>query len=163
MHQLIKEVSECLHRCWSMGWNEANGGNLSLRIDREKYSDDIKELTDNKDIRVIELSQAAPSLAGEYFIVTGRGQYFRKALDYPSQVLGVVQISEKGDSYRILWGFEEGGQATSEFPTHLAAHDMRIKQSKGEERLILHCHPPELIALSFILPLGLSKQSKKLR
>lgn len=155
INQLIKEVAETLHRCWSMGWNEANGGNLSMRIDQEKHANDIKGFVASvKDIREIPLSKAEPDLAGEYFIVTGTGQYFRNAIAHPAQVLGVVQITEKGESYKILWGFENGGRATSEFPTHLAGHRTRLKQAKRQENVILHCHPPELITLSFVLPLN---------
>ncbi len=154
IHQLIKDVAQMLHCCWSMGWNEANGGNLSMRIDKQKYANELKKLSENISLhREIPLSKAEPELAGEYFVITGTGQYFRNAVAYPSQVLGIVEITDKGESYKILWGFDNEGRATSEFPTHLTAHRTRFKQSAGAENIILHCHPPELITLSFVLPL----------
>ncbi|MFV0431085.1 MAG: rhamnulose-1-phosphate aldolase [Alphaproteobacteria bacterium] len=156
INQLIKEVSETLHRCWSMGWNEANGGNLSLRIDKEKYTSDITQYQKSPNLREIPLAKAESDLAGEIFIVSGTGQYFRHAIEYPEQVLGLVEIAQDGKSYKILWGFEGEGRATSEFPTHLAGHRTRLKQAKGSESLILHCHPPELISLSFTMPLNSS-------
>lgn len=155
INQLITEVAETLHRCWSIGWNEANGGNLSLRIDKEKYAADIQKLK-NGNLREIPLAQAEPLLAGEVFIVTGTGQYFRHALERSEYVLGIVEITQEGKAYKILWGFEGEGKATSEFPTHLAGHRTRLKAAGGAENLIFHCHPPETIALSCVLPLDSS-------
>ncbi len=152
LHSLITQVAQSLYRCWHMGWNEANGGNLSLRIDKEKYAADIQKLQ-SRHLREIPLAQAEPLLEGEVFIVTGAGQYFRHAIEQPEHVLGLVEITQSGQAYKILWGFENGGKATSEFPTHLAGHRTRLKAARGAENLIFHCHPPEIIALSFLLPL----------
>lgn len=150
--QYIKEISEMLYRCWLLGWNEANGGNLSMRIDKDQYPDDIQKYKINNP-REIPLDQPEPELAGEIYFVTGTGQYFRNAPTDPERVLGLVEITANGQAYKILWGFKDGGQATSEFPTHLAGHRARLKATKGQERIILHCHPPEFIALSFLMPL----------
>ncbi len=94
-----------------------------------------------------------PDLDGEYFLVTGSGQFFRHALDHPNQVFGIVQIVENGTAWRQVWGFSSGARPTSEFPTHLVAHAVRKRVSNGRERMILHAHPPEFIALSFLEPL----------
>ncbi|MGL3993494.1 rhamnulose-1-phosphate aldolase, partial [Pediococcus acidilactici] len=53
----------------------------------------------------------------------------------------------------IKWGFNDGGQPTSEFPAHLMSHLARLKQDP-EQRVIMHCHPTNLIAMTFTLPLS---------
>ena len=90
---------------------------------------------------------------GNIFLVTGSGQFFRHALDRPNQVMGIVQIVNGGTAYRHVWGFSSGARPTSEFATHLVAHAVRKRQSGDRERIILHSHLPEFIALSFLEPL----------
>ena len=42
--------------------------------------------------------------AGEYFITTGSGKFFRNVEPDPVHSIGIVEINEKGDSWRIVWG-----------------------------------------------------------
>ncbi len=57
------------------GWDERNGGNLTLRTDDA----DIAPYHDNfhQQPRYIPLSQPMPLLANTPFIVTGSGKFFR--------------------------------------------------------------------------------------
>lgn len=150
----VKEAAPFIHLCWEMGWNEANGGNFSWRLPTGEIegilSRHYPELPpgENNPIPIDE-----PDLDGEYFLVTGSGQFFRHALNHPNQVFGIVQIVESGTAWRKVWGFSSGARPTSEFATHLVAHAIRKRVSKGRERMILHSHMPELIALSFLEPL----------
>ena len=66
-----------------------------------------------------------PDLDGEYFLVTGSGQFFRHAIEHPNQVFGIVQIVDGGTGWRQVWGFSSGAKPTSEFATHLVAHAVR--------------------------------------
>lgn len=64
------------------GWDERNGGNLTLRTDDA----DIAPYHDNfhPQPRYIPLSQPMPLLANTPFIVTGSGKFFRNVqLDPP--------------------------------------------------------------------------------
>ncbi|MGL3994584.1 rhamnulose-1-phosphate aldolase, partial [Pediococcus acidilactici] len=61
----------------------------------------------------------------------------------------------------IKWGFNDGGQPTSEFPAHLMSHIARLKQDP-EQRVIMHCHPTNLIAMTFTLPLTAKTFSRTL-
>ncbi|MFK5261360.1 class II aldolase/adducin family protein, partial [Lactiplantibacillus plantarum] len=40
----------------------------------------------------------------------------------------------------------------SEFPSHLMTHIQRLKQDPNQ-RVVMHCHPTNLVAMSFTLPL----------
>ena len=150
----VKEAAPFVHLCWEMGWNEANGGNFSWRLPTEETRGILERLyPDLVPGPANALPIDEPDLDGEYFLVTGSGQFFRHALDHPNQVFGIVQIVENGTAWRQVWGFSSGARPTSEFPTHLVAHAVRKRVSNGRERMLLHAHPPEFIALSFVEPL----------
>lgn len=150
----VEEMAPFVRLCWEMGWNEANGGNVSWRLPTDEITAILRRRFPNAKRHPSEkLQRPQPELDGEYFLVTGSGQFFRHALDHPDEVFGIVQIVEDGTAYRRVWGYAMGGQPTSEFATHLVGHAIRKKVSGGRERVILHCHVPEFIALSFLMPL----------
>ena len=150
----VKEAARFVHLCWEMGWNEANGGNFSWRLPTEEIEQVLaRHYPELRPGTPVPAPIDEPNLDGEYFLVTGSGQFFRHALEHPNQVLGIVQIVENGTAYRHIWGFSSGARPTSEFATHLVAHSVRKDASNGRERIILHAHLPELIALSFLEPL----------
>jgi rhamnulose-1-phosphate aldolase len=133
------------------GWHERNGGNLSYRIKQEEVEavkDNFHAITEWKPI-----GNTVPGVAGEYFLVTGSGKYMRNVILAPEDNITIIKIDDKGENYGILWGLAHGGRPTSELPTHLAAHALRKKLSKGTNRIIYHAHPTNLIALTFVLPL----------
>lgn len=68
-------------------------------------------------------------------------------------VFGIVEINEKGDVWRIVWGLENGAGPTSEFLSHFLNHSMRKEVTDSTNRVICHCHATNVIALTFILPL----------
>ena len=65
----------------------------------------------------------------------------------------VIEIDEQGRRYRICWGLRDGGVPTSELPSHLMNHEVKKKRTNGKHRVIYHCHPANIIALTFVLPL----------
>ena len=95
----------------------------------------------------------ADNLAGEYFITTGSGKFFRNVEPDPDHSIGIVEINDKGDSWRIVWGLEDGAKPTSEFPSHFMNHSVRKAATNGANRVIYHCHATNVIALTYILPL----------
>lgn len=150
----VKEAAPFIHMCWKMGWNEANGGNFSWRLPTLEIEAILaRHYPELATGPAVPMPLDEPSLDGEYFLVTGSGKFFRHALEHPNQVFGIVQIVEKGTAWRQVWGFSSGAKPTSEFATHLVAHAVRKQVSKGRERMILHAHLPEFIALSFLEPL----------
>ena len=49
----------------------------------------------------------------------------------------------------MLWGVEGNAAPTSEFPTHLMNHMERLKVDPTH-RVIMHCHPVNTIAMTFV-------------
>ncbi|KRL87853.1 rhamnulose-1-phosphate aldolase [Lacticaseibacillus pantheris] len=138
------------------GWDERNGGNVSCRL----TEDELRGYGDVHEVkRVIPIKFDASELAGDYFLVTGTGRYFKNVRDFPERDTGLVRIREDGRSVDLMWGFSDGGQPTSEFPAHLMTHISRLKQDP-KQRVVMHCHPTNLVAMSFTVPLdekGLSR------
>ncbi|WP_251551476.1 rhamnulose-1-phosphate aldolase [Neobacillus muris] len=141
----LQEMIETTTNLYRHGWDERNGGNISYLLNQYEV---IPYLDVTKVIRTIPMNFDASALAGKYFIVTGSGKYFKNVKQDPASNLGVIRISEDGRSYEILWGFENGGVATSELPTHLMNHMTRLSVDKNH-RVIMHCHATNLIAMSF--------------
>lgn len=133
------------------GWHERNGGNYSYRIKCEEAESVMDSFSFDRGFTPIGVD--VPNLAGEYFLVTGSGKFMRNVILDPAANICVIQVDETGKNYRIVWGLTEGGRPTSELPTHLMNHSIKKELTGGRHRVILHSHPTNLIALTFILPL----------
>ena len=136
---------------WLKGWDERNGGNISLRLLPEDVAPYRSDLYPQP--RQEPLTQPMPELANAYFIVTGSGKFFRNVQINPSENLVVLQINGQGNGYQILWGLDKGGLPTSELAAHFQSHIVRMKLSNGSDRVIMHCLATNLIALSYVLEL----------
>lgn len=132
-------------------WHERNGGNLSYRIKDEEIEAVKEELTDNNPWQPIGTS--VPGLAGEYFMVTGSGKYFRNVILDAEANTCIIKVDESGENYKICWGLIGGGRPTSELPSHLMNHEVKKEVTDGRHRVIYHAHPTNIIALTFVLPL----------
>lgn len=135
---------------WEQGWHERNGGNLSYRVKPEE-AESVRENFQAGEWR--QIGTCVPKLAGEYFLVTGSGKYFRNVIIRPEDSLCMIELDEKGESYRIVWGLVNGGRPTSELPSHLMNHEVKKQLTNGRYRVIYHAHPANVIALTFVLPL----------
>lgn len=136
---------------FNQGWHERNGGNLTYRIKKEEIESVREELSYDK--AWASIGTSVPNLKGEYFLVTGSGKYFRNVPLDPMDSIGIVEIDEQGENYRICWGFVNGGRPTSELPSHLMNHEVKMLASEGKHRVIYHAHTTNTIALTFVLPL----------
>lgn len=143
--KFVIEMMETTANLYRLGWDERNGGNISYLLTTEEV---YPYLGGKKEIRTIPMSFDASPLAGRYFIVTGSGKYFKNVSKDPAVNLGLIRITEDGRSYEILWGFEDGGVATSELPTHLMNHITRLSVDTNH-RVIMHCHATHLLGMSF--------------
>ena len=70
----MTEMIRTLTNMYNHGWDERNGGNVSMLIDEEQVA---KCLDPERVIRRIPTGFTEPSLAGKYFLVTGTGKYFK--------------------------------------------------------------------------------------
>lgn len=154
----LQEMIETASNLYRLGWDERNGGNISYLLTEEEV---LPYVDINKAVRTVEMNFDASALAGKYFIVTGSGKYFKNVAKNPSVNLGLIRIGADSKSYEVLWGFEDGGVATSELPTHLMNHIQRLKVDKNH-RVIMHCHATHLIAMTFTHSLDEKKLTKTL-
>ena len=135
---------------WQQGWHERNGGNLSYRIKPGEIESVQEELNPGE---WCPIGVSVPKLAGEYFLVTGAGKYFRNVTIKPEDSFCIIELDSKGENYRTCWGLINGGRPTSELPSHLMNHEVKVIATGGRHRVIYHCHPANIIALTFVLPL----------
>ena len=146
----VQELAGVAGEIYLKGWGEANGGNISIRLTDEElapFSNCLQGGTENR------LPFVLPELAGESFLVTATGVFFRNIAACPEKSLGIIRLNANGDRFTVTWGFSQGGRPTSELSAHLLSHAARKGASGGKDRIILHTHATHLIALTFVLPL----------
>ena len=142
----VEEMKKTTANMYRMGWDERNGGNISVLLD----SDEVGEYLDlNHVIRTIPTGFDATALIGKIFIVTGTGKYFKNVMDDPETNLGIIRIAEDGTTAELLWGYKDGGKFTSELPAHLMSHTARLAVNPNN-RVIMHTHPTNLLAMTFV-------------
>ena len=131
---------------YAHGWDERNGGNISLLLDEAE----VKEYLDTEAVlRAIPTGFSAPELDGKYFLVTGTGKYFKNVQVAPDVNLGLVRLTDGGGTAELLWGYTDGGRFTSEFPAHMMSHVARLAVDPAN-RVVMHCHPANLLAMTYV-------------
>ena len=141
----MTEMIRTATNMYNHGWDERNGGNISLLLDENE----VKEYLDLIPIRVLETGFEEPELNGMLFLVTGTGKYFKNVQYAPDVNLGIVRLAENGAKAELLWGFSDGGRFTSEFPAHMMSHAAR-RRIDSDNRVIMHCHPANLLAMTYV-------------
>ena len=144
--KFMREMCQPTANMYRLGWDERNGGNISLLLD-EKEAAEYLDL--NRVIREIPIGFEAKALAGKLFLVTGTGKYFKNVAEDPENNLGIVRIKADGKTAELLWGYKDGGRFTSEFPAHMMSHMARL-QADPLNRVVMHCHPTNLLAMNFV-------------
>ncbi|MCR4695310.1 MAG: rhamnulose-1-phosphate aldolase [Pseudobutyrivibrio sp.] len=134
------------------GWHERNGGNLSYRMTKDDVEYCARFFKKHPG-EWVEMPVSANNLKGEFFIVTGSGKFLENVNTEPQNNIAIVEINQTGNSYRIVWGLDQGGKPTSEFPTHFLTHSARKMATDGDNRVIYHAHTPYVVALTNVLPL----------
>lgn len=149
--KFVKGFIEIAKNGYNNDWHERNGGNLSYRL----TEDDVKEVSKflKYDNEYKPIGTSVPKLSGEYFMVTGSGKFFKNVDLDTEDSCCIIQIDDTGENYKVLWGLKNGGRPTSELPTHLMNHEIKKITTNNEHRVIYHCHPTNVIALTFVLPL----------
>lgn len=151
--EIIKSFIRLCDDGFNLGWHERNGGNLTYRMKSEEV-EQCRCFFLEVPKQWVKLGVEASNLAGEFFISTGSGKFFRNVILNPEDSFCIVEINKKGDSYRLVWGLVNGGIPTSEFESHLMNHSVKKSTTKNEFRVIYHAHTPNIIAMSFIIPLS---------
>ena len=142
---LVELVRTCTNM-YAHGWDERNGGNISVLLAEAA----LGEYLDLGSIqRRIPTGFSAPALDGMCFLVTGTGKYFKNVQYDPEVNLGIVRLAEGGQTAELLWGFADGGKFTSELPAHMMSHAARLSVDP-QNRVVMHCHPNNLLAMTYI-------------
>lgn len=145
----LNEFVRTVTNMYLHGWDERNGGNVSMMLEEEQLRDFLDV---NHVIRRIPIGFQEPALAGRYFLVTGTGKYFKNVQYDPAANLGLFRLGRDGETAELLWGYSDGGRPTSELPAHLMSHAARLA-ADPQNRVIMHCHPANLLAMTYVHPL----------
>ena len=142
----LLEMVRTATNMYQHGWDERNSGNISLLLDEGTAA----EYLDTKNtIRTIPTGFETPALDGKIFLVTGAGKYFDHIRHDPAKNLGLIRLTERGTKAALLWGFTDGGTFTSEFAAHMMSHVARLS-ADPESRVVMHCHPTNLLAMTYV-------------
>ncbi|MBR0537368.1 MAG: rhamnulose-1-phosphate aldolase [Clostridia bacterium] len=142
----VEEMKQTTANMYRLGWDERNGGNISMLLDAREVAEYL-DLT--RVVRTIPTGFEAKALAGKIFIVTGTGKYFKNVTPDPENNLGIIRIAEDGVTAELLWGFADGSRFTSELPAHLMSHIARLSVDP-ENRVIMHSHPTNTLAMTYV-------------
>ena len=148
----VREMCKTASNMYRLGWDERNGGNISYLLKEEEVAEylDLKKVIRTIPLMgVNEVDFDASPLEGKIFIVTGTGKYFKNVEDDPETNLGIVRIGKSGKEVELLWGFKDGGRPTSEFPAHMMSHMARLSVDP-ENRVVMHSHPTNTLAMNFV-------------
>ena len=150
--KFMREMCLTASNMYRLGWDERNGGNISYMIEESEvaeYLDTDKVLREIPVMGVNSVDADLSPLESRIFLVTGTGKYFKNVEKDPAVNLGIVKIGKGGGSVQLLWGFEDGGRPTSEFPAHMMSHIARLKVDP-ENRVVMHSHPTHTLAMNFV-------------
>ena len=150
--KFMREMCATASNMYRLGWDERNGGNISYMLEESEvaeYLDTDKAVREIPVMGVNNVEADLSPLEGKIFLVTGTGKYFKNVEKDPAVNLGIVKIGRGGKSVRLLWGFEDGGRPTSEFPAHMMSHIARLKVDP-ENRVVMHSHPTYTLAMNFV-------------
>lgn len=142
----LRAFAKATSNMYRLGWDERNGGNLSLLLTEEEVA---PYLDLNAVKRRFPLGFTAGELKGKYFLVTGTQKYFKNVEGDEENNLGLFRISQDGKEGELLWGYADGGKPTSELPAHLMSHTARLRVDP-ENRVVMHSHPTNTLAMTYV-------------
>jgi rhamnulose-1-phosphate aldolase len=143
----ILEVSEIAQYLWEKGWAERNAGNISVNVHdllAQTFHQSANEFPTYK------LEKRYPELSGKFFFVSGTGKRMRDLARSPLENALLIRITDDGGSYGIISKNSFNNNPlfpTSELSTHLGIHQL-IAQRGSTEKVVIHTHATELIALT---------------
>lgn len=143
---------------WNQGWHERNGGNASYRMANSDV-EECRTLLNAEPGPWLPLAVRVPLFADAFFLVTRTGGFMRNLAADIASGAGIVEVDPTGNAYRIVWGLSGGGQPTSELSGHLLMHEARLRAAQAHpegqptdnadaDRVIYHCHPTDVVALT---------------
>ena len=143
---LFLQISAVAQYLWDRGWAERNAGNFSVNV---THLFQEKELDRLSTYPFYPLSRHYPDLARKLFLISGTGTRMRDLASNPLENICFVYISDSGSAFHIIDDHrdEPAVKPTSELATHLAVQQQFIHR-KSPEKVVLHAHVTELVALT---------------
>ena len=115
---------------WAAGWHQGFDGAVTVRMDDAEVAPCRPFFYDNPSSWV-SMGVRDVRLAGAFIATTGLRTSMRNVALDPARNIGIVEINEQGDAWRIVWGLKDGGVPTAAFPQHFAAHAPRRVQLRA--------------------------------
>ncbi|MCX6303684.1 MAG: rhamnulose-1-phosphate aldolase [Bacteroidetes bacterium] len=140
------QISAIAQILWDRGWAERNAGNFSINVTGLFTT---KELDCLSFYPFFPLVKQYPDLARTLFLLSGTGTRMRDMANNPVENVCFVYVNESGSAYHLIDENpgDTSARPTSELPTHLAIQQ-QLLQKKSPDKVVLHAHVTELIALT---------------
>jgi rhamnulose-1-phosphate aldolase len=137
------EIRKTAGLLWERGWAEANAGNFSVNVTdicrSEKLSFSGRRI---KTLRKYEY------LKNSFILISRSGSRMRDIALNPLPDICIIYIDKSADHYyNVKIDNISDKKPSSEVTAHLEIHN-RLLKNKQEEKVVLHTHPAELIALT---------------
>ena len=145
LSNILSEMADVAGMLWQRGWAERNAGNISVNI-TDLTGDTVEDLNN---LPLYQLPVTYPALAGKILLVSATGSRMRELAREPLKHSVIIHLNESGNGYRTISSGQETIAPTSELPTHLGIHQMIAAEGR-KEKVVLHAHVTELIALTQI-------------
>ena len=146
LDDLLRAIGEAGRRVADIEASEGAAGNISVCI---RWP--VEPRTRFPVIEQLELPQAVPDLAGACLLVTGSGRRLREIIDEPTANVACAVIEPGGRTARLHTSHHRRFErVTSEFNSHLAVHDDRIRATGTNFHAVIHAQPIHLTYLSHV-------------
>lgn len=148
---IIEEIKEISGYLWERGWAERNAGNFSINLELNLSGlQDLTGLISGYPSESCSKLDNLSGLAHKSILISKTGTRMRDMRNDPFSNLILMIISNDALSCQMI-NLGEGihGSPTTELSTHLAIQNMMC-ENKFQEKVVLHCHLTELIAMTQI-------------
>ncbi len=145
--RIIRDISLVAGYCWDRRWAERNAGNCSVNVTGMARGARTSSVS-----VAFKHGRRYPALGGQTILITRTGSRMRDIALDPGAGLCLLNISPDGGAYSAapVIGTEEDLNPTTELAAHLAVHEYLV-QSRSVNRVVLHTHPDETIALTHLI------------
>lgn len=154
---IIEDIQDISAYLWESGWAEKNAGNFSinLKLNLSGLINPIGLLSDYppdkcNDVSALSGFKTLTGLAGSSILISKSGARMRDMQKDPFKNLILLLVDNEANTCQLIDLDEnQNGLPTSELATHLGIHNLMI-ENDYPEKVLLHCHLTELIALTQI-------------
>jgi rhamnulose-1-phosphate aldolase len=155
---LLSEIKQISGLLWIKGWAEANAGNFSVNI-TELFKTTSFKLDKSKGIRTNKIYK---HLNNHIILFSCSGSKMRDIAENPLPELCLLYINRVGNIYyNIPLDNNINKKPTSELLTHLEIQNL-LSEKKSDNKVVIHTHPAEVIALTHIKKFCNEKNLNKL-